>query len=450
MKKRDYRIRNKALKDLERIVKIQALDPEGAKQSVIIESLLTGLRLNVSVPGTINAYKTYDTQVTETYKKYNGLSDFGCQQTRAIIDLRTAFIAGEGISISCEDEKTSDWIEKFLAQNEMNGLNFINSVKASEICGQSLIVLKQDKWYDDSPYVRIRRIPYSADTPYKPVYADKLYKDEIVDIKIKSGQEWTSLDSKDYIYIRTGGDDSNSEKPVTKVGVVLTDLENYDRALKDMRRNNHIFARITPVWETGGDSETKALKTSLDATKWKIGEAFIGKAKFNYVTPGEGAHQNLTSELVATIKTISAVTGIPVHWLGYVDLMSNRATADTLYELIKNATIIDRQIWENSLYNLILKAQEIYINNGGEELNKLNADYEVRLPLIDFNEFLNRVKGLNLSYMDGAISLDDYRNALPGIDPLKTKRALEKEENEEKESLKSMANNTPTEEFEEE
>ncbi len=91
---------------LPKSIQIQA-SSEGSSREVIIESFLTGRLLNTSIPGTINAYTTYDSQVTETYRKYNSMASFGSQQTRAVVDLRTAFIAGEGISISCEDDPTA-------------------------------------------------------------------------------------------------------------------------------------------------------------------------------------------------------------------------------------------------------------------------------------------------------------------------------------------------------
>jgi len=433
-------------KPITRTIKIQGVTPEGAKDYVMIESLLTGVRFNVSVPGTTNAFNTYESQVSETYRKYNALSSFGNQQVRTVIDLRTAFIAGEGISISCEDDLTSDWIEKFLLRNLLQGPNFINAVKGSEMCGQALFVLQVSEWLDKSLFVRAIRFPYTIKEPFKPVFKNPRLKDEVIDIVIKKELGYESANFRNFIYIRTGGDDGNTEGPCTKTGVVLTDMENYDRAIKDMRRNNHIFARITPTWEVDSAAEAKSLSSKLSLMKWKIGEAFIGKAKFKYETPQTGAHENLAAELAATIKTISSTTGVPVHWLGYVDLMSNRATAESLYELIKNATIVERQFWESSLYNMIIKGQELYIDAGGEEISKLNYDFEVRLPLIDFNEFLNRVKGLQLAYMDQAISIDDYRNMLPGIDPLKTKRAIEQEDKKAEEKIMSLGNNIITEE----
>jgi len=423
---------------VKRIISIQASVPEGSKDYVIIESMLTGIPVNVSVPGTTNAYRTYEAQVGETYRKYNAFADFGSQQLRTIIDLRTAFIAGEGISISCQHERTAAWIETFLRRNELVGSGLTNAVKGAEMAGQCLFLLKEGIWRDGSIHIKVSRVPYVSRMPYKAVYSDVLIRDVIIDIQIKKDGMWVSAGYENFIYVRTGGDDTNSQGPVTKAGVVLTDIENYDRAIKDMRRNNHIFARVTPTFKTESDAETKALQTMLSKLKWKIGQAFIGKAKMAYESPETGAYENLTFEMVATIKTISSVTGVPVHWLGYVDLMSNRATAQTLYELIKNATVIERVLWQQALYDMILKGQELYIDAGGEELPRLNYDFEVKLPLIDFSEFLERVKALNLAYGDEAISIDDYRNMLPGIDPLKTRRAIEKAKKETENQLIKM------------
>ena len=428
------RSKHKPKMKIPKSIQIQGI-AEGGSRGVIIESMMTALSLNTSIPGTFNAFTTYESQVAETYDKYNGFTSFGAQQTRAVVDLRTAFIAGEGLSISCEDEATSKWIENFVTKNRLDGNNFVNAVKGSEMAGQSLLLLSADNWFDGSLYIKVSRVPYVQGQPYRPVYKDTLIREEVIDIQIKRDGIWISFGYPDFIYVRTGGDDVNSSGPVTKIGVILTDLENYDRAIKDMRRNNHIFARITPVFETTTDAEANSLQAKLNEVKWRIGQAFIGKAKMSYQTPKEGAHANLETELAAAIKSISAVTGIPVHWLGYVDLMSNRATATTLYEFIKNATINERVEWQNQAYHMIYKAQELYINNGGTELPRLDSDYQVTLPLIDFGNFLERVRGLSIARADTAISMDDYRNALPGIDPTKTKRAIEQEQKKDQENL---------------
>ena len=406
---------------------------EGNISNVELESLLTGERFTSSVPGTENFYKTYESQVRETYSKYNGRSDFGVAQTRAVVDLRTAMIAGEGVSISTEDDKLAEWINKVLTDNKLLlGDELANSIKGTEMSGQSILNVKIiDPKEDEKRKVKINRLGYNPLAPFRVKYAGGHFSNtDIVRVEIKDGKLWTTVDIKDYVYVRTGGDDLNTYEPTTKVGVVLTDIENYDRAIKDMRRNNHIMARITPTFEVAKESDAKSLRVKLSRAKWKIGQAFIGNAKFKYETPGQGAHENLQTEMTATIKNISGTTGVPVHWLGHVDLMSNRSTAESLYELIKQHTVVERTTWESAIYNLILKAQELYIDTGGEDI-KLNTDFQVKLPLLDYSGFLERVKALNIARADGAISMDDYMNMLQGIDPYKTKKAIEKEDKDE-------------------
>ncbi len=403
-------------------IKIQAA--EGTKSRFELESMLIANNASMSIPGIINSYTDYNTQTDSIYEKYNSHESYGNQLVRTIVDYRTTFIGGEGVSVSCEDDNVAEWIEDFLDVNHMNGSKLINIIKGTEMSGQALVTLEYDK---DLKEVRIYRRPYDRDKSYRPKYepnTDKLIMMQVRDKNNLAEDGWKKLDIENYIYIRTGGDDRLNEPPTTRTGVILTDIDNYDRAIKDIRRNNHIFARITPVFEVGNESEATSLRKILADIKWKIGTSFVGKAKFSYVTPENGAHENLSTELTSVIKTISAITGIPVHWLGYVDLMANRATAESLYEMIKNQTLNERLIIQEAVYDMILKAQELYIDSGGTNI-KLEKDFQVRLPLIDFANFLEKVRALKIAFDDEAISIDDYRNEIPGINPLKTAKAIE-------------------------
>lgn len=420
---------------------------EGSRDGLILESLLTGNRINVSVPGLENAYQNYESQVRETYRKYNGQSDFGVAQSRAILDLRTSFIAGEGLNVSSEDDALNEWMEKLITKNQLNGAFLTNLVLGSEMAGQSLLVFKTVQ-EDEGPVVKVGRVPYAVDTPYRPVYGDARFIDDIKGVEVKKNGKWEKLKDSSFVYVRTGGDDWGQYGATTRVGVVLTDIENYDRALKDMRRNNHIMARITPTFKTNSEQEAKEISGKIANSKWKIGKSFIGTADFEYKTPKTGAHDILNSEMVATIKTIASGTGVPVHYIGYTDLMSNRATADTLYDLIKNATQVERLKWEKAIYDTILKCQELYIDAGGKGLS-FNPDFKVTLPLLDLNGFLDRVKALNVALADEIISKEDYRNAIPGIDPIKTKKAIEEEKKNDMNDIMTRPAMAPELEFEE-
>ena len=431
-----YRQKRKTEKELAKAIQAMA-GPEGLSDPVQIESLLSFIRLNSSIGGTTNSYKSYESQVAETYRKYNGEADWGCQQTRAVLDIRTAFIAGEGFTIACKDGRTADWITTFLEDNKFFGKRFQSAVLAGEITGKVLLILRPAVGV--SP--KIIKIPYHTEHKYEVVLQDSWDPDSIIDIVKNDNGKKVSIGLENFVYLKLGGDDKSINKTTTRVGAVLNELENYDRALKDIRRLNHIGARITPSWLAKDSNEVGTIKKTIEDTRWKIGDAWIGTAALDYKTPGTGAHDNLKTELASTIKTISSVTSVPVHWIGWADLLSNRSTAESLYETINNGTVAERTVWAESMYDLIVKAQELYIDSGGEKINTVNRDFEVKIPVIDYSNFINLVRALSVAYNDNVISRADYQNFIPGLNPLYTNKQLEAERIEtEKQFIKTSLN----------
>ena len=51
-----------------------------------------------------NPYRTYQGAITALAQKYEGTAQYGVNQIRNIIDIRSAFIIGQGIQLNCEDE----------------------------------------------------------------------------------------------------------------------------------------------------------------------------------------------------------------------------------------------------------------------------------------------------------------------------------------------------------
>ena len=205
---------------------------------------------------------------------------------------------------------------------------------------------------------------------------------------------------------------------------------------------NHITARITPCFETKDAQYAAKLQADLEEKGWKIGDVVVGNVEFKYATSNTGPLDSLTNELVALIKSITSVTGIPVHWLGYTEILSNRSTAETLYDLIKNATINDRSKWQDGLYDLILQAQELYIEAGGDKITEVDKNFKVTIPLIDFASFKERVEALSNAYQDYAISLQTYRANLPGVDPTKEARFVEDELKDDESDLRLRLDRT--------
>lgn len=428
--------------------KIQATT-EGENQQITLESLLYGTKL--SGAGIESQYQNYSAQLIETYRKYEGRSNLGSPQLRALVDTRTAFISGEGLSVQAENNKTAAWIDKFLTENKLKGSKWVNLVKGGEMSGKQLIILDVVGKITGEPKIICYRIPYANGMMGINYEIDLLNKFDFDSIRgllkiDKMTGEKIRLNFKNFKYVRLGGSDADINETTTRVGLVLHEIESYARALNGIRQNNHLFNKIFPTFLTKSKNETSELLSWISRVKWKIGTTFIGTAQMKYESPPTTTHENYKAETLAVGKIISATTGVPIHWIGWVDIMSNRATAEELYEVINNATTMDRLIWSEAIRDVIIMAQEMSIDNGIGELKTVDKKFEVKIPLINFSKMLNYVKALSIAFNDEVISKKDYQNALPGIDPYQTQQNIEKEQQESVEKFTAEIEEEPEDE----
>lgn len=415
---------------------VQAMQIEGVNFEVALDSLLDGQPIT-GIEGTENQFRNYSSQVIATYRKYNGEEKYGNDQVRLIVDSRVAFTSGEGVSVAYGDNVGNahkELFELFIKENKLDGTQLFDINKTTEMSGYALIEILPPSRRRSSMIPRLGLYHTSGGKfYYRPRLLNPLDIESLQGFdKVEGGQATESLiDAEKVVYIRTGGYGCFLDEPTTKVGIVLKEAENYDRGLADMRENSYRCARITPDFETKTEKETKALSSALKAMRWKIGQARVGTAKFNYRTPSTGVHQSLQIEIATVLKTLSGVTSVPVHWLGWVDQMSNRATAQELYAMIYNGTIMERRALESGIKELFIKMQKAYIDMGGELITEVTDDFEIKLSLIDFGRFESMVKSYSMLYADDIISEETYRNIVPGINPEKEKQLIEKRNQEE-------------------
>ena len=146
-------------------------------QFLIRDDILSLLESTTSYKG--NAYPTYEAAVAEIDSKYKGTADWGVLQTGNIIDLRSAFIIGEGITVTAkggeEAEKELEWTEKFLEYNDLDKEVAQEFAKEAEIEGKIALklALEENKNLGDSPkkgepekMVSVRFVSW-ADKKYK-------------------------------------------------------------------------------------------------------------------------------------------------------------------------------------------------------------------------------------------------------------------------------------------
>ena len=142
----------------------------------------------------------------------------------------------------------------------------------------------------------------------------------------------------------------------------------------------------------------------------------------------------LLKDMLASLKAIATTTGVPIHWLSWPELMSNRATAENLLEVVNIATKSSRLIWEESLEDLIWKAMRHSVDAGIESAN-IMGDFQIKLPLVSLNN-LKAIMDVWLPLVGDVISMATFRNMLPGIDPETEQKLIEAER-------KKKAENSP-------
>jgi len=427
-----------------RLVSMQAqLEGQAAQMDVLISPITASQ--TAEAEENKNNYKSYDAQVAQTYKMYDALADYGSEILRGIVESRVSFISGEGISVD-GPKPTMKFIDKFLYLNKLRGSRLLSMVQTGEMEGKNLVILSPDRkpklykneiipgyvkarsfsWYVNKYVVQVNQ--FDTDEITKITYADKTDEKKVKSIPIKQA-----------VYIRLGGSPDKLNDTPSRIHNVLTQIENASRIELDLRKNNHLFAKIMPTWKTTTPTEAKGIRDDVNSDNWELGKSYAGTADFSLTGPPLGASDALSTEFVLCLKIISAMTGIPIHWMAYPELMSNRATAENLLEVVHGATVKDRLIWEEGLKDIILKAMDLAIAEGWED-NSIKKDFVLKFDMVS----LATLKALSETWlplqMANVISMSTLRSKVPGIDSNEEKQLIEKEKKENVELMQdSMA-----------
>ena len=407
---------------------IQALE-EGQRD--ILNTSITQSQAVTSVVDK-NNYKTYSSQVNQSYEMFNSRVDYGGEIHKGLVETRIAFIGGEGLSVIAKDgpeSETQKYIDKFLKDNKLNGSRLIRMLEMGELEGKNLLFLKPD---NKNNRIKTHSISWwlkSYNIFTEPDDHETIKK--VTWIPEKGGQaELIPIPLERMVYVRIGGSADRINETTNRIHCVLTQCENYSRAAFDLRKNSHLFGKIMPNWKTQDIQEASAINNAVNSGDWTIGKGYAGMADFKFVSPPANGVQVNIQDMLTSLKTISTMTGIPIHWLAWPELMSNRATADNLIEVISAATRKDRLIWEEAFTELIEKAMNLAIEKNFESPSIL-GEFEVKLPLVSI-ALLKQVAEIWIPLMDSKIiSMATVRNMLPGINPAREERFIQEQDNRE-------------------
>uniref|UniRef100_A0A6M3LWZ7 Portal protein n=1 Tax=viral metagenome TaxID=1070528 RepID=A0A6M3LWZ7_9ZZZZ len=332
-----------------------------------------------------NPYTTYDTQVTQLGKLYDNLAPWGCMITKNIIDIRTAFSVGEGVDVKKREgfkgtaEKELEWVEDFMQFNNLDEEMPQEYAKEAEIEGKILLRFLVDTNVRKIRLVHVpwRKFKYEISTPDWDFY--NYTKAEYIGSG-KTGVGF-NLPPEWFVYKRFGGSADKVNETPSKTAFVLREIEDLDKAIWDWRKINKLFSMPTPVITCPDKHTATEVNARLDEINWRIGMMLIlggQDVKFELVGWKGDGYTTIKEETQTLVKTISGTTGIPVHFFGYPELLSNRDTAENLGELIALSTSKERRTWIGAYEEVFQKAMIISNTAFGTNLNPHAIDATIK------------------------------------------------------------------------
>lgn len=341
----------------------------------------------VAYIGTPSKYNTYSAQVIQLGKLYDNTADWGCMIAKNVIDMRTAFSVGTGVRVvkakHFEGDSTAElkWVNEFMRYNNLDEEMPQEYAKEAEIEGKVLLRFLVDEVARRIRVVFVpwRKFKYEITTPEYDFfnYTRALYISNMgPGVAFDLEPDW-------FVYKRFGGCAQEVNITPPKTAFVLREMEDLDRAIVDWRKINRLFSAPTPVFYAPDKSTAKELEEHLNAINWRIGKSLVLggiDVKFELVGWQGDGYTTLKEETQALVKTISGTTGIPVHFLGYPELLSNRDTAENLIELIVLSTNKERNTWMGVYEELFQKAMVISNTVFGTTLNPDAIDATIGRP----------------------------------------------------------------------
>lgn len=386
-----------------------------------------------------NNYPNYEAQVNELERKYGGRAAWGCGIVQAAIDVRSSFTAGMGIQavLSPIEKEGSgnaeiEYINKFISLNGLSGEKNVNWAVEAELEGKFLAKIS---WDESNKNVVARYIPWKT-TSYRVETREDDYE-EYTGVKYYVAGEEKNIKPEQFVYAKFGGRTHMVNDTPPKVGTVLTEIEALAKAMRDHREINHLFSFPTPVVTCEDGVDAAEVKTKINESNWKIGKLLVlGGAKYELVGPDIQGVDSIEKEIVACIKIISAATGLPVHFFGFTDLMSNRATADSLMEMVFASTAKERQVWLKFYTHLFQKVLEMSNLRNGTVFDVKSVVAEIpedsqtkRRQIVDFwLELLDRK----------ALSVKTLLENVPGVEAEQEMERIKDERKEEMLEIESQ------------
>jgi len=336
-------------------------------------------------------------------------------------------------------------VQEFAKEAEIEGriLLKIDMDKTPEVdqykdYGHQMVAVRYVSWLDKKYEVKIDESDYQK---YKKVEWNPSGNDK------KAGL----LTEDQFVYKKFGGRINDPNTAQSKVMKCLSQIDNLDKALRDWREINRIFAGPILYYKC---AEKEAVKDALEAMEdknMKIKKMLAGHGDLTYSNFDIKGVESLENEILTLAKMISGTTGVSVQYLGLVELLKNRSTSDDMREMLSSSTVKERATWEGAYEELITKAMNLFNKNvykQKSEIKKLNPSLiKVSIPVITKQHWQN-IKDVWLpAVVAGKITKELFLEQLPDVDMDEELKREEEREASELEQIKRENEDLKTRKF---
>jgi|GEM_PF-4468673 len=392
------------------------------------------LRLQDDNSNDSNNYESHAAQVEEIRDMYESSSNIGGDLVKRIVNISAALKIPNGLALEGgENTPERKYIEKFLEANQLNEGVCTELSKSGEKEGQ---VLTQLIWDETDNMVKMKFLPWLT-YKYKviPVGLNNMTAPYAVEWEVTDyapGPGALSNDEIAFVPFNMRMNTDGTIEGLPTLGNILMRLDAIGNDLLDWRRSNKLYSWPTPHVSIEDADDAAILSAKIIAEGWTTGQMLITPGKLTMVVP-ENFFETIKSSIEVNLQIISGATGLSVAWLGFPDLMSNRAVSDSIGEPLEIVAANDITKWKSffqQMFDNVIRIRNTQLGTSGSKELKAGIVKPLLKPMSDriwqqLIRFYYPASEAKLLSREGLINL------IPGMnipEELKRMQAQEKEE----------------------
>jgi len=128
-----------------------------------------------------------------------------------------------------------------------------------------------------------------------------------------------------------------------------------DQTVRDWHLSTSMFGNASLVFSTNDSREAEKLRTWITSNGWQPGNVIAINGTPILVEPSGNAAEAAKQELEALIKLFCNATSLMPQWVGWADILSNRAVADEMGQVTNITNTAELSKWRGEFETLFNK-----------------------------------------------------------------------------------------------